>query len=95
MTGTGEAKRQAVNVTTSPNPFTERVSIGFELEISASVKANIYDLNGRLAKAFVEQKMAAGTQALTWEAGAALPGTYIYHLLVEGRLASGILEVVR
>lgn len=95
VTGTGEVKRQAVNVTASPNPFAERVSIGFELDNPASIKVNIYDLNGRLVKAFAEQKMAAGTQALTWEAGAALPGTYIYHLLVEGRLASGILEVVR
>ena len=95
VTGAGEAKRQAVHVTASPNPFTGRVSIGFELENTASVKANIYDLNGRLVKVFKEQKMATGTHELTWEASAALPGTYIYHLLVEGRLASGMLEVTR
>ncbi|MBK7939376.1 MAG: ScyD/ScyE family protein [Lewinellaceae bacterium] len=95
VTGTEEANLNTIKVTASPNPFSERVDIGFELESPASVRANIYDLNGRLIKAFSGQKMAAGKQVLTWEASAALPGTYIYHLLVEGRLASGMLEVSR
>ncbi|MBK9017621.1 MAG: hypothetical protein IPM82_28220 [Saprospiraceae bacterium] len=49
------------------------------------MKANIYDLNGRLVKAFDEEKLPAGQQSLTWEAQSAQPGMYIYHLLVDGR----------
>ena len=95
VSGTEDGKLLAANVQVYPNPFTERVNIGFDLENAAAVQANIYDLNGRLVKAFAEQNMAAGPQVLTWEAGGAQPGTYFYHLLVDGRLASGLLEVAR
>lgn len=95
VSGASENKTPATYVQAFPNPFTERVNIGFELGEAAAVKANIYDLNGRLVKAFAEQKMAAGQQSLTWEAGSAQPGIYIYHLLADGRLVSGVLNLVR
>ncbi len=95
VSGTGETKPFASNVTASPNPFTERVNLGFELENVADVQANIYDMNGRLVKAFAEQKMTAGQQSLTWEANNAQPGMYFYHLLVDGRVASGLVTLSR
>ncbi|MBK9014384.1 MAG: T9SS type A sorting domain-containing protein [Saprospiraceae bacterium] len=95
VSGTSRPTVLATNVQAFPNPFTDRVSIGFELKNAASVKANIYDLNGRLVKAFDEEKLPAGQQSLTWEASSAQPGMYIYHLLVDGRVVSGLLQLAR
>ncbi len=95
VSGTGDTKLLATNVTAFPNPFTERVSIGFELEKQANVKLNIYDMHGRLVHGVAEQNMAAGQQSITWEADGAKQGLYIYHLLVDGRLASGVLNVTK
>jgi hypothetical protein len=95
VSGTRENKLLATKVTAYPNPAPEQVSIGFELERAASVGLNIYDLNGRLVKGFAEGNMAAGPQSLVWDARSAMPGTYFFHLLVDGRVASGLLEVVR
>ena len=94
-TGTEEPSPIVVNVQAYPNPFTDRVSIGFDLGSSASVKANIYDLNGRLVKSFAKENLAAGPQAFIWAANGTPPGMFIYHLLVDGKLASGIINLVK
>jgi Secretion system C-terminal sorting domain len=95
VSGTDEPKALATHVTAYPNPFGGRVSIGFELENAAMVRLNVYDLNGRLVQTISEQKMGAGRQLLEWDASDEQPGAYFYHLLVDGRVSSGILEVIR
>ncbi len=95
VSGTGEQQALATKVSAYPNPFAERVSIGFELEKAANVRLNVYDLNGRLVHTIAEQRMGAGSQILEWNAGSVQAGAYFYHLLVDGRVASGLLEVVR
>jgi len=94
-TATRETSPLVVNIEAFPNPFTDKVSIGFDLKKPALVKANIYDLSGKIVQSFAERNLAAGPQTLTWEPHGAQPGIFIYHLLVDGKLASGILDHAR
>ncbi len=94
-TATGEAQALAVNVNAFPNPFSEAVKIAFDLEKTTPVKMNIYNLKGKLIKAFAEQNMPAGPQSITWDARGAEPGHYLYHLLVDGKVANGLLNLGR
>lgn len=93
LSGTGEPMALATAVQALPNPFTERVILSFELEKMASVALNIYAMNGSLVKSVPVQEMVAGPQSLIWEAAGAQPGMYLYHLLVDGKVVSGLLSL--
>lgn len=94
-TATKETTPLVSSVRAFPNPFTDRVDIRFTLEKPASVSLNIYDLNGRLVKSMALQKMQEGPQTLTWDAGGVQAGQYFYHLLADGKVANGMLSVVK
>ncbi len=95
VSGTKEPRTWATHVTAYPNPTSERATIGFELETAAKVRLNVYDQQGRLVHAVAEQSMGAGKQSFTWDANAAQPGMYLYHLLVDGGVVTGLVSVVR
>lgn len=92
---TSETKPIATSVTAYPNPFADRVNIGFELERTAPVRLNIYDLEGRLVATQDAGTLPAGQQSLAWDAGQAQPGCYVFHLLVDGRVANGLVHLAR
>ncbi len=95
VSGSDEPQALATNVTAYPNPSSDRVNIGFELETAAKVRMNIYDQQGKLVHAVAEQSMGAGQQSFTWETNTAQPGMYLYHLLVDGGVVTGLVNVVR
>lgn len=95
VSGSKEPQAVATNVTAYPNPTSDRVHIGFELQTAAKVRLNVYDQQGRLVHAVAEQSMGTGQQSFTWETTAAQPGMYLYHLLVDGRVVTGLVNVVR
>lgn len=92
---TEDAQLLTTSVTAFPNPASDRVIIGFKLETVANVRLNVYDLSGKLVHAVAEQNMQTGQQSFTWKTNAVLPGMYLYHLLVDGRVTAGLVSVVR
>ncbi len=80
-----------------PNPFTDKISISFELTSKVGVRLEIFDLQGEtVSNLLTGAVMAAGRHEITWKAvdgsGAKLPAaTYIYRLSVNGVAHTGRL----
>jgi C1A family cysteine protease len=73
-----------------PNPFNPRTTIRYSIPAAADVELVIYDANGKLVRRLVEQRLAAGDHAATWDgrddAGRGVAsGVYFYHLMADGR----------
>ncbi len=87
-------------VSAYPNPFTERVSIAFDLEESGYVSVTIYDLNGRVVKNISSRNVTPGRQMLSWdgtaENGSGLPGgMYIYQVETSSYSKSGSIMMMK
>jgi hypothetical protein len=91
-TGADETKPLAVRVLASPNPFVEQVQISYELESTATVRLDIYDLQGRKVHAVAAEKQGAGSHAFTWNDKDAESGMYVWRLQADGQLTSGLLS---
>jgi hypothetical protein len=63
-----------------PNPFNLSTMIEFELERGTEVKLAVYDITGALVGVIHEGHLAAGKQAIAWNAGDAASGAYFYRL---------------
>ncbi|HHG84030.1 MAG TPA: choice-of-anchor B family protein [Bacteroidetes bacterium] len=75
-----------------PNPFQNTTNIPFELDAVTLVKAEVYDLEGRLIAQLMDKKLNAGTYVLPWQPQADIPaGTYLVKL--EAGTASGTKSV--
>jgi hypothetical protein len=51
----------------TPNPFVDRATIGFDLPTASHVTLSIYDLQGRLIRKLVDQQYGAGRWSSTWD----------------------------
>lgn len=68
----------------APNPFNPATELRFALDLPGEAALNVYDLQGRLVRAFTAARFEAGTHAVTWDGRDA-----------SGRaVASGVYEVV-
>jgi len=68
-----------------PNPFNPSTRIEYALQADGRVTLTIHDLRGRLLRTLVDEVVAAGQRAVTWDgrsdAGEALPsGVYLYRI---------------
>jgi hypothetical protein len=64
----------------SPNPFNPVTQIAFTLPAEMEVTLSVYDVTGREVGRLVDQRMAAGTQSVTFDASAYASGIYYYRL---------------
>jgi hypothetical protein len=72
-----------------PNPFNPTTEIKYTLTSPGKATIRIYDAQGRLVRALVEENRSIGEHALVWDGrndiGEALAsGVYYYELLAEG-----------
>lgn len=63
-----------------PNPFNPATVISYALDRPSDVRLRVYDLQGRLVRTLVEGVQAAGTYAVSFDAGHLPSGTYFYRL---------------
>ncbi|HIG75145.1 MAG TPA: T9SS type A sorting domain-containing protein [Bacteroidetes bacterium] len=78
-----------------PNPFSGRTEITFSLEAPGHTALRVYDVTGREVMTLVDRTLVAGEHAATFDADGLAPGTYVYTLEFEGRVASRRMTVVR
>jgi hypothetical protein len=76
-------------------PFSDKVSLRFELDSPATVQAFIHDLHGKIVKQFSLTKQEAGTHSLQWSSEGVAPGPYIYRIIVDGQLSSVFLHLAK
>jgi hypothetical protein len=63
-----------------PNPFNPVTSIQYKLPTDCKVVLSVYDLNGRLVEAMVNEMQSAGSYRVLWNAGAYSSGVYFYKI---------------
>lgn len=78
-----------------PNPFNPVTTIQFSLPQSSDVRLEIYNSTGQLVEVLVDGRRAAGTHALSWDAGRRASGTYFYRLLTPGFQETRKMVLVR
>jgi hypothetical protein len=66
-----------------PNPFNPSTEISFDLPEPAHVTLTIYNVLGQEIETLVDREMEAGTQTVTWNAGAYSSGVYFYRLTTD------------
>ncbi len=93
ISASGELKTYAY-----PNPFSQEVTIGYQLNSPSAVTIDIYSIYGLKVKTIQSRADFAGTHMLTWDGrnneGGRLPsGTYIYYIKAVGKQASGKLSL--
>jgi hypothetical protein len=72
-----------------PNPFALDTRIAFALPQSAAVDLRVYNVQGRLVKTLVNEKVGAGRHSVNWdgtdESGRSVSsGIYFYRIVTEG-----------
>lgn len=80
--------KQKFNLKTYPNPFTEQVTVTFNLEKQARVVLNVFDLNGNLIDVVMNEERMPGLHTVEVQAGDLKPGVYFYQLRSNGALVA-------
>lgn len=96
--GAEEAEAPAVFVLQGnyPNPFNPATEIRFTLREAGRVTLRVFDVTGReVALLLDEAPLAAGAQAVAFEAEALPSGTYVYRLEAGGRSAAGTMTLLK
>ena len=97
-TAAEEPQIETPKVKSFPNPFSDRITIEYELTQAAQVTATIFDLTGRQVATFNQGKQGAGTYSFNWngveQSGTkAAPGMYVYRLNIGKQLFSGAINL--
>ncbi|MBN1543662.1 T9SS type A sorting domain-containing protein [candidate division KSB1 bacterium] len=83
-----------------PNPFNPTTTISYTLEQAAPTTVKIYDIQGRLIRALVDDLQAAGTHQVQWDGldrnGQAVPsGTYLCRIESAGATLSRRMQLLK
>ncbi|MEO1478726.1 MAG: DUF4331 family protein, partial [Bacteroidota bacterium] len=68
-----------------PNPFTPSTTISYRVPEAGDVRLDVFDVQGRLVRTLVSERMARGTYEVDWDAQDLASGTYVYRLMVDDR----------
>lgn len=91
--GTRENHLKELNTAVFPNPTSSLAHIRFVLENTAEVQLNLYSMQGQVVASMDAGTLLAGEQQLSWDTQAVPAGTYLYHLLVDGYVSAGLIQV--
>jgi hypothetical protein len=78
-----------------PNPFNPTTEIRFELAEQTQVRLAIYDMTGREVAVLVSESRSAGVHRVSWNAGNASSGVYLYRLTANGQNLTGKMTLLK
>ncbi|MGQ9561274.1 MAG: T9SS type A sorting domain-containing protein [Candidatus Oleimicrobiaceae bacterium] len=78
-----------------PNPFNPVTTIPFTLARQSFVELKVYDMQGREIKTLLSQKMDAGEHSVTFDASGLPTGHYFYRLIVDGKIMTKSMTLVK
>jgi hypothetical protein len=85
----------ALRPSPSPNPFSGRTTLAFEIAQAAPVRLAVYDVLGREVVVLVDGPLDTGRHEAVFDARALAAGTYVYRLTVGEHVHTGRLTVAR
>ncbi|MFP8488135.1 alpha-amylase family glycosyl hydrolase [Gracilimonas sp. Q87] len=78
-----------------PNPFNPGTSFSYEVAEESDVKLVVYDLLGRKVKELVNERKAAGTYHISFQANDLSSGIYIYRLQAKNAVISKKMTLIK
>lgn len=78
-----------------PNPFNPSTTISFSLNQPSRVKLVVYDIQGRVVSALVNQSFTAGNHQLPFNAGNLPSGQYFYSLTASGQTTIKSMTLIK
>jgi hypothetical protein len=86
-----------LKVSTSPNPFNDRVQIAYELQESCKVVLSVHNIYGELMGTLVSNEQQSGRHQVEWNAEGLPPGIYFYRIstIDHRQSASGKMVLVK
>ncbi len=82
-----------------PNPFNPTTTIPFYLPMSAQVRLDVFDVNGRRVVRLVNETLAAGNHSVQWRgttpSGSAASGIYFVKLRVGNQVLTRKMSLVK
>ncbi|MBK8167895.1 MAG: endonuclease/exonuclease/phosphatase family protein [bacterium] len=81
-----------------PNPFNPSTQLRFALDRPGEAALNVYDLQGRLVRAFPAARFEAGTHAVTWngrDAAGRAVASGVYEVVLSARLGAAVVRQSR
>jgi len=94
------ATNEDLQVGAYPNPMNPSTHIQFTLKVGASVKLQIFNVNGQLVKTLIDNDLPAGTHRRMWrgtnqQGEVVASGSYFYRLQVGGVMKTGQLYMIK
>ncbi len=71
-----------------PNPTAGNSTVRFQLPRTASVRVDVYDVQGRRVQTLTDRRYQPGEHDVDWDASGLATGTYLYRLMVDGELVA-------
>ncbi|HSH67703.1 MAG TPA: T9SS type A sorting domain-containing protein [Bacteroidia bacterium] len=90
----GEQKNAFFSTYAYPNPFQNKVQIGYVLDQSSHVTIEIYSMFGALLKKIETGQETPGRHEVTWDAKSQANGTYLYVIKTNTQQSYGKLNLV-
>lgn len=78
-----------------PNPFNPTSTFSFDLEKPGQVKLSVFDITGREVAIIQNNKLAAGSHSIHFNANHLASGTYIYRLETENKILSKTFTLIK
>ena len=84
----------------TPNPFTEKTTINYQLRTANRVRLSVYNIAGQLVKTLIDAQQEAGIHSIVWQGlddrgRRVSSGIYFYSLESENRTEIKKLTVLR
>lgn len=78
-----------------PNPFNPVTTISFTLQQSATVRLQVFDVQGRLIQTMIDRRINAGNHSLRFDASGLSSGTYVYRLQTGNQIETKSMTLIK
>ena len=90
--GKMEEAAPEIELTTTPNPFTQQATVSFNLKDAGQTKLAVYDINGKVVAVLVNGNLPAGKHTIPFKSAETPAGSYILQLQHGGKSVSKKLQ---
>lgn len=77
---------KAASLEVFPNPFVDQLRMNFSLNRAGQVKADVFDISGRLVEQLINSSLFIGNYSETFDLGHLKKGQYFVHLSMNGEV---------
>jgi len=84
-----------IDISSSPNPFSNSTTINYSIDSPAQVRIHVYDNLGAKISTLIDELQDAGEQRAVFDGSNLAQGVYYYTLKIAEQVISGKMVLVR